>query len=573
MSAVLDQAVINDRLKRLCAVRHQARTDLMFLMRRILGYKDIEDAVHGPIVECLPKLYGGKDEILANGGFQYTPTVPLWELRGKRKRLILDPRGHLKTSIISQAGTIQWILNYPNIRLLITTATADLAQTILGEIKSHFQYNEILRSLFPDYCPQKSIKDFGNAESFSVPNRKRSAAREPTLFSTSVGKSVTGKHFDVEVCSDMVDEINSRTPGGIREVIEHFRHMDPLLERYSVPTDSGLPGEGFQIVEGTSYAFSDCYSKIIESQGHRITEFGPGRQVIETAEWIISHGNARVDAATKQTLWPARFSWEKLDRMEHNMGPSLFSAQMLNMPMADEGGLAQESQISWFSIQTLKQIRAMLRIHTTVDVAGMETDSRGDFTVLSTSGFDRDGRCYVLDIRRGHFSPTEVIWHIFDIWAIFKPIDIKIEKEAHSRVLGHFLARDMQKKQIFPPVMSIKRDTRTSKIQRIKGLEPWFAAKIVRFYDGIACKTDLVREIVEFPSSAHDDILDTIADQMQNRDGGVNYDVIPNAEDTPDSAPFLEKKLLAFGKTGLEWMKRADAMLDESENYHAMTGL
>jgi hypothetical protein len=32
---------------------------------------------------------------------------------------------------------------------------------------------------------------------------------------------------------------------------------------------------------------------------------------------------------------------------------------------------------------------------------------------------------------------------------------------------------------------------------------------------------------MRFPKYAHDDILDTIADAMQNRDGGVNSDVMP----------------------------------------------
>ena len=88
--------------------RHEARTNLMFLMQKILGYKDVEPEVHGPIIDALPRFRGGRDEWTTTG-WTYTPTVPLWEQRGKRKRLIMDPRGHLKTSVIAQAGSIQWI--------------------------------------------------------------------------------------------------------------------------------------------------------------------------------------------------------------------------------------------------------------------------------------------------------------------------------------------------------------------------------------------------------------------------------------------------------------------------------
>lgn len=577
-TAQLDSEVIQERLQRLVELRHKCRTDLMFLMKEILGYKDVDPKVHGPIIDALPTFHGGKDTILSNGTIQYVPTIPLWELRGKRKRLILYPRGHLKTSIISQAGVIQWILNYPNIRILVTTATADLAQTILSEIKSHFQFNESFRFLFSDYCPQKSVKDWGNAESFTVPNRKKASGREPTLSTSSVGKTIAGKHYEVLACSDMVDKENVRTPGGIREVIEHFNYMDPLLERHEVQKDSGLPNHGWITVEGTSYAFADLYSDILKHNGVRITEFREGIETRETEDWTILHGDAEIDQTKKLTIWPARFPWDELKKMERSMGPYLYSSQMRNRPMSDEGGLAQENQISWFTTGEIRPVREVLRIHSTVDVAGMEADSRGDYTVLTTAGFDRDGRCYVLDIRRGHFTPTEVIDHIFDIHRIYRPIDIKIEKDAHARVLGHFLQREMAKRQIFPTIVELKRDTRTSKVQRIKGLQPWFAAKIIRFYEGLVSKTDLVREIVEFPSSAHDDILDTLADQMQNREGGVNSDVLPNAEDTPESAPFRGRKVLAFDNSrvasGLTWMPMAeDFDHAEDQTYHRMTGL
>jgi len=195
--------------------------------------------------------------------------------------------------------------------------------------------------------------------------------------------------------------------------------------------------------------------------------------------------------------------------------------------------------------------------------------------VLSVSGFDHDGRCYILEIRRGHFSPSEVINHLFDIWALYKPVDIKVEKDAHARVLGHFITRETHKRQVFPNIVLIPRDTRTSKTQRIKGLQPWFASKVIRFYNEIECKTDLVREIVEFPSSKYDDILDTLADQMQNRDGGTNYDVIPQGEPAqiPWGAMPARPEFAGFDEATNQAIWRLDNALDETLNYHAVTGL
>jgi len=566
------------RLRSVWKVRHAARTN-PWVLAWILGYNDVIPEVHGPLVDALPQFRGGTDSLLSNGEISYTPAVPLWKLETRRKRLFLYPRGHLKTSIITQLGIVQWILNYPNVRILLTTATGDLNTTVLQEIKSHFQYNSKFRSYFPDYCPQKSLKDFGNSEEFSVPNSKKQAKREPTVSTSSVGKTIAGKHYEVLMCSDMVDKENVRTSGGVQTVIDHFKYMDPLLERHEESSDSPFPNHGWITVEGTSYSFADLYSHILNENGFRITEFPNGVQTLRRNGWTFVHGDAEVDPEKQTTIWPARFPWSELKKMERSMGPALYSAQMRNRPMADEGGLISEDELMkpgfWFNRAVLEKIRSQLRIYATVDLAGMEADSRGDYTVLSVSGFDHDGRCYILEIRRGHFSPSEVINHLFDIWALYKPVDIKVEKDAHARVLGHFITRETHKRQVFPNIVLIPRDTRTSKTQRIKGLQPWFASKVIRFYNEIECKTDLVREIVEFPSSKYDDILDTLADQMQNRDGGTNYDVIPQGEPAqiPWGAMPARPEFAGFDEATNQAIWRLDNALDETLNYHAVTGL
>jgi len=92
-----------------------------------------------------------------------------------------------------------------------------------------------------------------------------------------------------------------------------------------------------------------------------------------------------------------------------------------------------------------------------------------------------------------------------------------------------FLKREMEKRQRFIPIAEIRRDNRTSKQQRIKGLQPWFQSGHIKFQDGQPHKLAIIDEIMRFPKYSHDDILDTIADAMQNREGGVISDVLPMA--------------------------------------------
>jgi predicted phage terminase large subunit-like protein len=259
----------------------------------------------------------------------------------------------------------------------------------------------------------------------------------------------------------------------------------------------------------------------------------------------------------------------------------MFSAQYLCKPIPSGQGLCDPSQIKWFGRDIVGALIGRLRLHVTIDLAGMESDkTRTDFTVITMAGFDRDGRPYILEIRRGHFTPFEVINHIFDLHKTYPAImDFKIEKDAHARVLLPFMQREMSKRQKFPMMVPLRRDNRTSKEHRIRALQPWFETGAIRFVDDISCKIELINEIARFPKYAHDDILDTLADQMQNRDSdGVVYDVFPDPpkfEVGNGDIPSLRNRFLGFERgTGREeWLFGDKPSDEENPNYQRGTGL
>lgn len=540
--------------------RQRARVDLLFLCNEVLEYKDIEQSLHGPIMERLQKFKGGVDVMGADGQVSYTPACSLWELEGPRERLFLDPRGHLKTTLITQAHSIQWIINYPDVRILGSMATGDQVAKVMIGILNHFRFNEKFRFLFPEFCPAaKSAKDFGNMDSFTVPCRKSKWLREPTFSTCSVGKVIAGSHYEVIKHSDLVDKENIKTPNQIGDVISHFRYMMPLLERGPV-----APFRGWTDVEGTRYDFSDLYGDIEDSQA-KLPE--------AEREWQIHSRDAEVDSEKHIALWPKKFPWEELKRIEREMGPYIYSAQYRQRPIPVGSGLASREMIRF---KPRREMMSYLqRLHMTVDLAGMNPDSKGDFTVLTTAGFDRDGRMNVPDIRAGHFDPFEVISMMYLLCKLYPGIcDIKIEKDAHARVLLPFLTREQQKRGFLPPLVPIQRDNRTSKKQRIKGLQPWFRGELIVFAEEIGCKLELIQQVCRFSdtSSYHDDILDTLADQMQNREGGVNSDVIPDAPRGSNVLPWPEKQFYGFDPMTKREMWWGDQQ-SGPECYDRMTGL
>jgi len=60
----------------------------------------------------------------------------------KRKKLILVPRGHLKSTLVTIGYSLFRIVEDPNIRILILNATWQMAVDFLKEIKDHLTRNE-----------------------------------------------------------------------------------------------------------------------------------------------------------------------------------------------------------------------------------------------------------------------------------------------------------------------------------------------------------------------------------------------------------------------------------------------
>ena len=82
-----------------------------------------------------------------------------------KERMVLYPRGSMK-STIDVYDTVQWILNFPNIRVLFLTAADDLAVGFVDETKGHFVehlYEKSLMNLFfPEFCiTEKEITNAG----------------------------------------------------------------------------------------------------------------------------------------------------------------------------------------------------------------------------------------------------------------------------------------------------------------------------------------------------------------------------------------------------------------------------
>lgn len=549
-------------LARWKAMRQECRTDLWRLCQ-VLNYKDVGKP-HIRIYRHLQQFKGGTEplnQVTIKTGAGYKPLVPMWELEGRRKKLSLVTRGGLKTSILTQAHSIQWILNYPDIRILLVSAQLGRAKDFLKGIKDHFIKNELFRWLFPEYCPKNTesgkLEDFGDSEQFTIPCRRTVGIKEPTCRVASADSSVAGGHYDVMKIDDLVEDQNTRTPTSIEQTKKFFGSLNPLLQ--DDPTNGDR--KGWQDLTGTIYHFSDLHQTIVTEES---------KKPVEEKQWDILYIPAATDYGTdKAKVWWDRISLKKLRAIETNPaeGPGVLYPQYLLKPLQDKDGLiTSKDDIRWIPRRELDAYSARITWNVTVDLAGMETQAAGDtdYTVINLHGWGTDGRCYFDSIYWGRFSPDDVIERLFSLFTKQPQIQfIKIEKEAHARVLLPFLRKAMAKRSVYLPIMELQRDNRTSKVHRIRGTQPYWKNGAFVFCSDIPTdvRSQIELEALYFPKFNHDDILDTIADALQSRDG-ITSDVEGREKMLPEQSPSEYKEWRGIPVQNLSW-EMLQGMTDE----------
>lgn len=537
--------------------RWLARTNLGWLCRNVLGYKHVSDnsyqpgdeidegphlPIHQPLIDTVqkfpvptPQQYLENDQYHPAKGWTYKPILPLQRLPGKRRTLILDFRGSLKTTINTMAHAIQWIINYPDIAIMVVQSNGGKAEAFIGEIKAHFIGNPKFRQLFPEHCPQGNrINDFGTRVQFTTCARGPHVIRkEPTVLASSIEKGMAGIHVDVIKCSDIVDPSNINGQG-LQDVKRAFNYLKPLLVSPNYWID----------VEGTRYHTDDTYGAIIESELTSPPEEREYQMYVRSCyQRITPDGKPekfdvaglklpfKLDTNGKPiSWWPERFKPSDYEKMRRD-DPFVFATQQLNDPSA--AGEFKPFPVTpgkypvYITRKDFQQRVLVSHREIIVDTAATN-NKRSDYTVLTVVAWDKGfGRAYVERIIRGRFTTDQIINHIVALMLEFKPLKLKIEKNLHVLGMESSLKRALQRtaalENVHVKLDLIPRDNQTAKEERIQtALQPWYMSGDIRFLDDLdrwcpGVTKALETELEDFPSAKNDDILDTLADIFQNK--------------------------------------------------------
>lgn len=211
------------------ALRERCKNDLKFLVVDVLGLSRWNDELHGGMVKHI-------------------------EAPGDRK-LVLVPRGHQKSTVISVCWVVQQLLRNPNETIGIYSAKWGLAKDLLHHIKN-ILISSPLKDLFGAF---RSRDGRWTLEEIDIAQKDPLKTKNPSIRTGGLDGGKTGTHCSILLFDDPVTPENTTTPDQVRKTIDAFRDCLPLL-------DAG----GKIIVVGTRYANGDLYGELIENESRSI---------------------------------------------------------------------------------------------------------------------------------------------------------------------------------------------------------------------------------------------------------------------------------------------------------------
>lgn len=408
----------------------------------------------------------------------------------KKKLLILLPRGSFKSSIVTVGYSIYRIVQNPNDRILIANATYPMATQFLGQIKNHLQRNEPLKEIFGDFS---ETADQWREDRIFIGGEKAYVAKEPTVWAQGATSNVTGSHFNLAIHDDLVNDTNIGTKEQIEKIKQYYKQSLDLV-------DPDEKGHRRVIVIGTTWHWDDLYAWIQETP-EVAEDFAILRLPAYEGEW----GKGKL-------LFPKRLSWETLAGNKRQQGAYHFSAQYMLDP------IPTDEQVFRPPFKTFEEtdLRGLdLKRFITIDPAISE-EKHADYSAMTCIGVDHNNDWYILDIWRDKVQPKRLIDQIFYWNEKWKPTSVGIETVAFQKALQYFLYDEMKKRNRNIPLMELK-NTDRSKDERIRGLQPRYEMGSI-FHPQKSSVPDvenLEDELRRFPKNSHDDIIDSLASQLE----------------------------------------------------------
>jgi predicted phage terminase large subunit-like protein len=496
-------------------VRRRSKKDLFFLSKYVIGRDNNKNDMMIPHVhQRVCDLFVQKDE-----------TKSIAEQDERKERLLLYPRGGLK-STFDVCDAAQWVLNFPNIRILFYTAADDLAIGFVDAFKGFFikrlEEPSFMNLFFPEFCvDEASKKELGNAFEFTTPMRTIKQI-EATVTANSTTSTASGFHYDVMKADDAVSDRNSDNEDQCIKVTKKINLARKMLMAY-----------GYLDRIGTRYHEVDNYGHTLETElvGDVERQSGPcweqmdvktsGLRILIGRAIVLKLGNESktYDEAGEEgchLLFPEYMNFKWLMN-EFHKDEIIFEGQ-LNQNPRPKSHIIFDRPLLMSHTVPFKELPVNGPIAITWDFAFSEKKNR-DYSTAAVGIWNDKGQLYIVDLVRAKFNPTNLAKAVVDLAAHWHPMIIGIEDAAGSKLLEPEIINQARKLNI-PEVLAMcgridwftPDQQKEAKKSRMASLHPWLTNDMLYFAAHLPYLEVLYSEFEKcLANSRHNDIPDAIS--------------------------------------------------------------
>ncbi len=386
--------------------------------------------------------------------------------------LILVFRGAGKSTVCTITKAIHLLVKNPNLRILIASKVVTQSQTFLKEIKGHFESNKRLEELFGPYYDPRRVSKWDENEIEVLP--RTVVSKEGSITCVGVDGAVVGRHYDVIISDDLVDENNTRTQHQRDKTKTwYYQTLDPTLE----PPSPDVPHRGEHHRLGTRYHYADLYGHLQDNE-------------MKDSTLII-----RALDDQGRSPWPAKYPPKWFHEKRRKSGIIIFNAQYQCDTEAMKGEIFQYDDCQRIEDSDIPD---ELRIFMGIDLAISEKESADKFAIVVV-GMDASKHFYVLDWFEDQLRFNAQTKKIKQMYRKWKPIRACIEINAYQAAQYQTL------KDSDPDIRLKAVNQDKDKITRAWKLSPVFEDKRVHFKKN---QHQLIEHLVLFPNHRYKDLFD-----------------------------------------------------------------
>lgn len=373
---------------------------------------------------------------------------------GKDNKLVLLPRGHMKSKIVAFLAA-WWTTHNPTETILYVSATADLAEKQLYQIKQVID-SPIYRRYWPEMIhPEEGKRERWTTTEFIVdhPLRKSEGTRDPTVKAIGITGNTTGFHATKVILDDLVVPGNAYTEEGRSKVAALYSQLASIEEP-----------DAQEVVVGTRYHPSDLYNTLIQMKENIFTEEGEMDQ--EVYDVFI-----KVVETDGEFLWPRssrkdgkQFGFDDavLSRIKAKyVDQAQFYAQYYNEPNASGSESIDKSKFQYYDKKHIKENDGIwsikeerLNLSAAIDFA-FSLKKKADSTSIVIVGTTHDNDHYVLDILR--FKTDKISEYFKNILDMYHKWGVR-KWRAEVTVAQQAIVRELKESYIKPQGLPITID-------------------------------------------------------------------------------------------------------------------